>query len=104
MPSAPPPDDPSLQPPRGLYFQVVHDLDRSLPAAADTPDAATHSIHAAIASMLPANAEEASLAVRCVAAHPGDRLPVPRPPGSRRCRPRHALRAVRRMMRTANSA
>jgi hypothetical protein len=73
MPAAPPSDDPLLLLPGSLYYQVVHELRSSLPAAADdSPEAETHRIHAAIAdvaSMLPANAEEATIAVRCVAAH-----------------------------------
>jgi len=73
MDAAPPPDDPLLHLPRSVYYQVVHDLHRSLPKPADeTEDALYHRIHAAIAavaSMLPANAEEATIAARCVGAH-----------------------------------
>lgn len=66
-------EDPLLQLTHSTYYQAVHELDESLPPpAADTDEARAHRIKAAIAqvgSMLPANAEEVSVAVRCVSAH-----------------------------------
>jgi len=74
MDPAPLPEQPdlSLLLPRSTYWQIVHDLRSSLPLPADeTPEARVHRDRAAIAdvaSMLPANAEEARIAVRSVSA------------------------------------
>src|SRR4051794_10538875 len=105
-----PPHDPLLRLPRSVYFPVVHDLHRSLPDPVDeTPEALAHRIPAAIAevgSMLPANAEEASIATRCVSAHAQamDCLRLARPyPND----PTHILKCTAQsacMMRAANSA
>ena len=81
--------DLSLQLPRDIYWLIVHTLHKLLPPApTDDPDAAARRDRAAIAevaSMLPGNAEEATLAAQYVATkafalhclqaardHPGD--------------------------------
>ena len=65
------PVDLSLQLPRDVYHVVVYTLRGLLPPPeADTPEAEARRDRAAIArvaSMLPANDEEADLASRCVA-------------------------------------
>lgn len=74
MDPAPRPEQPDLTLllPRSTYWQLVHDLQTSLPPPADdTPEALAHRDRAAIAdvaSMLPASAEEARIAVRSIAA------------------------------------
>ncbi|HET7881630.1 MAG TPA: hypothetical protein VFL55_12140 [Acetobacteraceae bacterium] len=64
--------DLSLLLPRSTFWQIVHDLQSSLPPPADdTPEARLHRDRAAIAdvaSMLPANADEARIATRSVLA------------------------------------
>jgi hypothetical protein len=66
--------DLTLQLPRDTYYQVVHTLRGLLPPpVADTPDALVHRDNAAIAqvaSLLPANADEANLAAQYVAPTP----------------------------------
>ncbi len=66
-----PPPDLSLQLPRDVYHLVVHTLRGLLPPPeTDTPEAEARRDRAAIAqvaSMLPANGEEAHLAARCAA-------------------------------------
>ncbi len=68
------PDQPdlTLQLPRDTYWQIVHDLRRSLPPqVSDTPENLAHRDNAAIAqvaSLLPGNADEVELAAQCVAA------------------------------------
>ncbi|HME20941.1 MAG TPA: hypothetical protein VKI44_06205 [Acetobacteraceae bacterium] len=66
----PEPPDLTLQLPRSTYWQVVHNLRGMLPPPdTDTPEALAHRDRAAIAlvaSMLPANADEADIASRCV--------------------------------------
>lgn len=75
MDHCPPPDKPdlSLQLPRDTYCQAIHELQSILPAPTeDTPEAYACRDRAAmaeIASLLPANANEVNIAVRCVAAH-----------------------------------
>jgi len=68
----PEPPDLSLLLPRSTYWQLVHELQSYLPPPIDdTPEARAHRDRAAIAdvaSMLPANAEEARVAARSVAA------------------------------------
>src|SRR5271165_5678334 len=70
MDAQPEPPDLTLQLPRSTYWQVVHTLRGMLPPPEmDTPEALAHRDRAAIAlvaSMLPANAEEADIAARCV--------------------------------------
>jgi hypothetical protein len=65
--------DIAYQLPRDMYYQLMHDLCGSLPSPlTDTPDDLVRRNHAAIAqvaSMLPANAEEASIAGRVVLAN-----------------------------------
>src|SRR5690348_7029984 len=64
------PPDLTLQLPRDVYHLVVHTLRGLLPPPeTDTPEEEARRDRAAIArvaSMLPANAEEADLAARCV--------------------------------------
>src|SRR5579871_4834493 len=65
--------DLTLQLPRDTYWQAVHELQDILPEPTDaTPEARARRDRAAIAevaALLPANANEVSIAVRCVAAH-----------------------------------
>lgn len=74
MDHLPPPESPDLTLllPRSTYWQLVHELQSYLPPPIDdTPEARAHRDRAAIAdvaSMLPANAEEARIAVRSVSA------------------------------------
>lgn len=71
-PSAPTPADAALILPRATYYQVAHTLRRLLPPPiTDTPeDAASRDIAviAHVASLLPANPDEANLAAQYVAA------------------------------------
>ena len=66
-----PSPDLTLQLPRDTYYQIVHTLCASLPApVTDTPEDLARRDNAAIAqvaSLLPANADEANLAVQYVA-------------------------------------
>ena len=68
----PMPPDLSLQLPRSVYWQIVRELQTSLPPPVDdTPEALAHRNNAAIAqiaAMLPVNADEAELAAACVSA------------------------------------
>jgi hypothetical protein len=68
----PEPPDLTLLLPRSTYWQLVHELQSYLPPPIDdTPEARAHRDRAAIAdvaSMLPANAEEARIAARSVSA------------------------------------
>jgi len=63
--------DPSLVLPRSTYHHLIHALLAALPPApGNDPDARAHRNNAAIAevaAMLPANADEAAIAVQCVA-------------------------------------
>lgn len=65
MQSAPEPADLALQLPRDTYFQLVYNLRAAIPPVSDTPEDIAHrdnAIIALIASLLPANADEANLA------------------------------------------
>jgi hypothetical protein len=79
--------DLTYQLPRDTYWQLIHTLSTSLPApVTDTPEARVHRDNAAIAhvaSMLPANADEANLAALHVAAlaHAHNRLRLAELPG-----------------------
>ena len=72
QPLEPEQPDLSLLLPRSTFWQVLHELQSHLPPPVDdTPEARTHRDRAAIAdvaSMLPANAEEARIAARSVLA------------------------------------
>lgn len=74
MDPASPPDPPDLALllPHSTYWQAIHILHNSLPLPVDdTPEARTHRDNTAmaeVASLLPVNADEAAIAVRCVAA------------------------------------
>jgi hypothetical protein len=64
--------DPTLRLPRDVYYQLVHTLRAALPPIADTPDDVARRDNAAIAqvaSLRPANADEASIAAQYVAAN-----------------------------------
>src|SRR4051812_32307533 len=87
MPSpAPEQPDLSLLLPRSTYWLLLHELQGSLPPpASEAPEALAHrnqAAIAAIAAMLPVNADEASIAAPCVAAHAQalDCLPLARQP------------------------
>jgi hypothetical protein len=75
MDHCPPPEssDLTLQLPRDLYYQTVHTLAAALPPpVTDTPEDLARRDNAAIAevaSLLPANAEEVTLAAQYVAAN-----------------------------------
>lgn len=75
MTAAPAPDqsDPTLRLPRDVYYVLIHTLRPTLPPPlTDSPEDRVRRDNAAIAevaSMLPANANEATLAARCVAAN-----------------------------------
>lgn len=66
------PPDLTLLLPHSTFWQLVHELQTSLPPPVDdTPEARVHRDRAAmadVASMLPANGEEARLAARCISA------------------------------------
>ena len=68
-----PTPDLTLQLPRDTYYQLVHTLCASLPPpVTDTPEDLARRDNAAIAqvaSLLPANADEANLAVHLVCWH-----------------------------------
>lgn len=72
MHPAPQPDDLALQLPRDVYYQLIHTLHGALPPPASrTPEDEVRRDNAAmaqVACMLPANADEASLAAQCVVA------------------------------------
>ena len=64
--------DPTLDLPRDLYFQVVHELRNALPPPiSDSPEDAIrrdNAMIAQVAALRPANAEEVLLAAQCIAA------------------------------------
>ena len=68
----PEPADPTHRLIRDAYYQLVHTLRSTLPPPTpDTPEELTRRDHAAIsqvAAMLPANTDEANIAIDCVAA------------------------------------
>src|SRR5271165_319855 len=66
----PEPPDLALQLPRDVYYQLIHTLRGTIAPVSDTPEDRAHRDNAAIAlvaSMLPANADEANLAASYVA-------------------------------------
>jgi len=63
--------DLSLQLPKSMYYQLIHTLRAALAPVSDTPEDLARRDHAAIAqvaSLLPANADEVTLAAQYVAA------------------------------------
>src|SRR4051794_30854022 len=61
-----------LQLPRDVYYQLIHTLCAALPPVSDSPEDIALRDRAAVAqvaSLLPANADEASIAAQFVAAH-----------------------------------